>query len=101
MVIYSVTLNIDEEVHEDWLNWMKNHHIPDVMSCGIFKEHRFLKVLSRNDGEEGYTYNIQYSCPSMKELDRYQKEYAPKLQEEHQQRYENKFVAFRTLLEEA
>ena len=99
MIVYSVTVNIDSDVHDDWLAWMQNKHIPDVMACGIFKEYRMLKVISRNDGEEGISYNIQYSCPSMADLHRYQVNHAPALQKEHQERYQDKFVAFRTLLE--
>ena len=101
MIVYSVTVNIDEEVHEDWLAWMKNKHIPDVMATKIFTEYRILRVISRNDGEEGVSYNIQYSCPSMADLHRYQVQHAPALQKEHQERYQDKFVAFRTLLEQA
>lgn len=101
MIVYSVTVNIEESVHEDWLNWMKSKHIPDVLSTGLFKSHRFLKVLSKNEGEEGHTYNIQYTCPSMSELEKYQSNHAESLQGEHTERYKNKFVAFRTLLEDA
>jgi len=99
MIVYSVTVNVEEEINLDWLSWMKNKHIPDVMATGIFTEYRILKVLSRNDGEEGSSYNIQYSCPSMADLHQYQALHAPRLQKEHNDRYENKFVAFRTLLE--
>jgi len=99
MIIYSVTINIDDDVHEDWLEWMKNKHIPDVMQTGIFKEYRMLKVISRNEGEEGHSYNIQYGCESMADLHQYQIHHAPKLQKEHKDRYADKFVAFRTLLE--
>jgi len=101
MVVYSVTVNVEEEIHHDWLAWMKNKHIPDVMATGIFSEYRMLRVISRNDGEEGTSYNIQYSCPTMADLHQYQAKHAPSLQKEHTDRYENKFVAFRTLLEEA
>lgn len=101
MIVYSVTVNVDEEIHQDWLAWMKNKHIPDVIATGIFTEYRMLRVISRNDGEEGTSYNIQYSCPSMADLHQYQAKHAPALQKEHSDRYENKFVAFRTLLEEA
>lgn len=99
MIIYNVTVNIGEDVHEDWLNWMKEVHIPDVMNTGLFKEHKFAKVLSRQPGETGHTYSIQYTCESMDDLNKYQEEHAPELQKEHTSRYKNKFVAFRTLLE--
>ena len=45
MFVYNVTVSIDESVREEWLNWMKNVHVPDVMSTGLFTESRILKVI--------------------------------------------------------
>ncbi len=99
MIIYNVTINVEEEIHADWISWMKEVHIPEVMNTGNFIEHKICKVLSTQEGETGHTYAIQYTCNSMSELDEYQEKHAPKLQKEHTERYEGKFVAFRTLLE--
>lgn len=101
MIVYSVTVNVEDEVHDDWLTWMKEIHIPDVMNTGYFSENRFLKVITHNPEETGQTYNIQYTCANMKDLHQYQANHAPRLQREHSEKYEGKFVAFRTLLEKA
>jgi hypothetical protein len=99
MIIYNVTVNIEEEVHQDWLTWMKSKHIPDVMNTGYFLESKIAKVITTQEDETGHTYAIQYTCNSMADLDEYQEKHAPKLIEEHIARYGGKFVAFRTLLE--
>jgi hypothetical protein len=99
MIIYNVTVNVEEEIHSDWIAWMKEVHIPDVMGTGYFVEHKIAKVLSTQPDETGHTYAIQYTCNSMRDLDEYQEKHAPKLQQDHSSRYEGKFVAFRTLLE--
>ncbi|GAB4248914.1 MAG: DUF4286 family protein [Vicingaceae bacterium] len=99
MIIYNVTVNIDEEVHDDWLEWMKTKHIPDVMNTGKFVEYKMCKVLSVQEDETGHTYAIQYFCNNLKDLEEYQAQFAPKLQQEHTEKYKDKFVAFRTLLE--
>lgn len=99
MIIYNITVNIDEDVHEDWINWMKTVHIPDVMNTGFFLENKICKVLSTQEDETGHTYAIQYTCANMEDLDDYQENHAPQLQKEHFERYDGKFVAFRTLLE--
>lgn len=99
MIIYNVTINVDSDIHDEWLEWMKSKHIPDVMNTGKFTEYKICKVLSRQEGETGITYAIQYTCKSMEDYEKYQKLDAPKLQSEHNERYKNKFVAFRTLLE--
>lgn len=99
MIIYNVTVNIEDDIHLDWLNWMKTIHIPDVMNTGYFIENKLCKVLSTQEDETGHTYAIQYTCASMDDLDEYQANHAPALQKDHMDRYQGKFVAFRTLLE--
>ena len=44
MIIYNVTVNIEDDVHEDWITWMKTTHIPEVMSTGYFLENKIAKV---------------------------------------------------------
>jgi hypothetical protein len=98
MIIYNITINIDASVHEDWLQWMKTNHIPDVMRTGMFNESRFLRVLG-DDESGGYTYSVQYVCDNMERYKQYEDIYAPALRGEYNIRYKDKFVAFRTLLE--
>jgi hypothetical protein len=98
MIIYNVTINIDHSVHHEWLNWMKEVHIPEVMRTGLFVENRMLKVLGDEDSG-GVTYSVQYTCRSMDDYKKYEEEYAPALRAKNNARYQDKFVAFRTLLE--
>ncbi len=97
MIIYNITVNIANDVHDEWLHWMKTKHIPDVMATGYFLEHRLCKVLIEE--EQGTTYCFQYTCKNIEELQVYQKLHAPRLQKEVSEKYADKFVAFRTLLE--
>ena len=99
MIIYNVTVNVEEEIHADWIAWMKAIHVPAVMKTGFFVENKICKVLSANEDETGHTYAIQYTCNEMENLEEYQNKYATALQKEHLDRYQGKFVAFRTLLE--
>jgi hypothetical protein len=97
MYIYNVTINIDPAVHDEWLKYMQDEHIPDVMKTGFFTESRILKVLNVEDA--GTTYSIQYTFKEMKDMEEYKEKHAPRLQKEVMDRYKDKFVAFRTLLE--
>ncbi len=98
MIMYNVTVNIDFSVHSDWLQWMKEKHIPDVMNTGCFTENKICKVLSAEE-QGGLTYAIMYLCPDMATFNKYQTEFSPALQKEHVERYKDKFGAFRTILE--
>ena len=49
MIIYNVTYSIDPEIHEDWLNWMKDHYIPEVISYGNLYLVNLNQVISEED----------------------------------------------------
>lgn len=97
MILYNVTVNIDETVHDDWLKWMKEVHIPDVMATGLFLESRIARIHAEEEG--GLSYAISYLCESKAVLEQYNTLFAPKLQREHALRYNGRFAAFRTILE--
>lgn len=100
MIIYNVTINVEDSIHVEWLEWMQNKHLKDVMGTGMFLDFKFLKLLSRQEDETGFTYAIQYYCESMEQYEKYQKEFAPNLQADTQKKFGGSFVAFRTILEE-
>lgn len=97
MILYNVTINVDESIKDEWLEWMKNKHIPDVLATGLFIENKIFKI--RTEGEDGNTYSIQYFLRSDEDYERYQNEFAPMLQAEHTDKFKDKFVAFRTVME--
>ncbi len=98
MILYNVTIKIDHAAHDEWLEWMKTVHIPDVMATGIFLEYRMGRLLGL-DEPDGITYAIQYYCTDLVAFEQYQSYFAQKLQAEVNEKFRGKFVAFRTLLE--
>ena len=96
MILYNVTVSIDNSIHLDWLTWMRSTHIPDVMNTGCFAECRISRVHGEEEG--GMTFAISYIAPTQEKLDEYQEKFATKLQSDHATKYGGKFAAFRTLL---
>jgi len=97
MYIYNVTINIEEKIHDEWLNWMKNEHIPDMISTGKFSKALMTKVLVEEE-MGGITYSVQYTTTSKEILQQYYNEDANRLRAKSE-RFSGKFVAFRTELE--
>ena len=97
MIIYNVTLNIDNSIHDEWLEWIKQH-IPKVLATGLFLKATFTKVLVE-ESIEGLTYSIQYLAHSKEALESYHKQYAADIQAEGLQKFGDKMLAFRTELE--
>ena len=97
MIIYNVTVSVEQSVKEDWLKWMQDVHILEVMATGVFLKSQINRVMVQGDSDN--TFAIAYTCESMKNLHQYQLKFAPELQKKHVARYGEKAVAFRTLME--
>ncbi|TXG36959.1 DUF4286 family protein [Seonamhaeicola maritimus] len=97
MIIYNVTANIDESIHEEWLTWIRDH-IPQVLGTGKFDKATLTRVLVEED-MGGITYSIQYRAYSREALDAYYREDAENLRADALKRFADKMLAFRTELE--
>lgn len=97
MIIYNVTANIDESIHEEWLTWIKEH-IPQVLGTGKFDKATLSKVLVEED-MGGFTYSIQYRSYSREALDAYYKEDADRLTQEGLIKFSDNMLTFRTELQ--
>ncbi|SEL59080.1 Gamma-glutamyl cyclotransferase, AIG2-like [Maribacter orientalis] len=98
MYIYNVTTNIEETSHDTWVKWMKEIHIPEVLSTGKFLSAKFTKVLIEED-MGGFTYSVQYTVKDKATLERYYEEDATKLIDSIQRNFAGKLVSFKTELE--
>ena len=97
MILYNITINIDKSVRDEWLKWMKEVHVPEVLATGLFIENKICKIHAEEKG--GSSYSIQYLAKNNEDYQLYQKKYAPALQQKHIEKYNGKFGAFRTVLE--
>lgn len=98
MLIYNVTINIDKSVHNEWLSWMKDKHVPDMLATGKFSHAKMTKVLVEEE-MGGETYSVQYTTKDRSTLESYYREDAERLRNDALKRFADKFVAFRTELE--
>jgi len=97
MYIYNVTINIQEDIQEKWLEWMKNEHIPEMLATGKFSKALMSRVMVEEE-MGGFTYSVQYTTQNKEMLQRYYEEDSARLRAKTKA-FEGKFVAFRTELE--
>jgi hypothetical protein len=100
MIIYNVTSSVDKEIAEEWISWMKDKHIPELLKTGLFFEYKILKVLSHDDNESTFSFAVQYYAKSIGDVQEYLENHGPRLRNDVRQRYGDRVVAYRTLLEE-
>ncbi|MBL0741655.1 DUF4286 family protein [Chryseolinea lacunae] len=99
MLLYNVTVGIDKEIEAEWIAWIKEKHIPDVMATGFFVDWKFYKVLHDQD-DGNVSYSIQFFAETINHVTTYLEEFAPPIVAQHRTRFQNRHVTFMTLLEE-
>lgn len=98
MLIYNVTVTLDTDVADEWVKWMTETHISDVMASGMFLSYRFNRLLNHEHGD-AEIFTVQYLTADMDHLQRYLEEFAPARQLEHKARFDGKYATFRTVME--
>ncbi|HRB67668.1 MAG TPA: DUF4286 family protein [Chitinophagales bacterium] len=56
MIVYTLTANVDEDIAEEWLHWMKHEVMLLVEETQLTLEYKVFKVLNDN---EGVTFTFQ------------------------------------------
>jgi hypothetical protein len=98
MFIYNVTTKVDPTVHEAWVNWMQQTHIPEIMNTGCFTQFQFVRLLELDD-TDGPTYAVQYRADSKAAYNLYVEKFANKLRNDVYTTWGNKVISFRSLMQ--
>ena len=98
MIIYNVTVKVDAAIADAWLQWLLQEHAPALVATGCFTRFTVVRLLEIDDAE-GPTYAIQYHAERMDDYERYKNEFAQGLQQQSTQKWGDRFIAFRTLMQ--
>ena len=98
MFVYNITVKVDNEIAQQWIQWQMEVHIPEIMATNLFDDNKIFKLLEHDDNNSS-TYVLQYFTETKENYNRYINEYAPALREKALERWGNNFIAFRTLMQ--
>lgn len=98
MIIYNVTTMVSHPVHDQWLKWMKEEHLPEIMSTGLFQRNQFMRLMDV-DEQQGITYAVQFFASTIEDYNTYISNHAPALRLKGTEKWGDQVVGFRTLME--
>lgn len=98
MIVYNVTIKITDAIHEAWLLWLKEEHVPEVVQTGCFTEATILRLLEVDDAE-GPTYTVQYFAESKSLYNQYIEKHAGILRQKSFDKWGDQFIAFRSVMQ--
>lgn len=96
MLIYEVNLEVKSQSADQFLIWL-GPHIDQVTKLGNFKGAQLFEI--KNDDSKGLTkWSVQYICKDQEQLEKYIRDFAPKLRQEAIDLFGNNFTASRRIL---
>ena len=94
--IYNVTVSVEPDIRNEWMTWMLNEHLREMLGTGCFLGFRFSEL--QTEENMGPTYSVQYELASQADFDRYEREFAPAMRQKGMQRFGTQALAFRTTM---
>src|SRR5687767_13397119 len=98
MIVYNVTIKVDHSIAEAWFRWLRDEHIPDIIGTGCFTGATILQLME-TDESDGITYAVQYAADSKALYNRYIREHAEEMRKRATEKWGNKFIAFRSVMQ--
>lgn len=98
MIIYNVTTKVDKLIQEEWLSWLKEEHMTEILDTGCFTKANILRLLETDD-TEGPTYAIQYYAESKALYNLYIEKYATLMRQKSIDKWGGQFIAFRSVMQ--
>ncbi len=99
MIVYNVTSKVAWPIHTEWVKWMKQEHIPEVVATGCFTNAQLLHLLETEEDEEGATYTAQYFAETKEQQEQYIEQFSATLREKAFAKWGNLFISFRSIME--
>lgn len=97
MILYNITVNMEAAIHQEWLDWMRDHYLPTLMKTGVFNSCKLCRLL--DSPNEGITYSIQYICDTIQGYRHFQEEHGEEFRTMQTNRFPDKFISFESVME--
>lgn len=70
MIIYNTSFVIAPSVEKEWVEWMKEHHLPSVYASELIISFKLLKLLT-NEQQDAKTYCAHIEFDNLAKLQKY------------------------------
>lgn len=98
MIICNTTYNVDSSVVDQWICWVKETYVPQIMKLGFFLENQLARVMV-DEQMGGATFCLQFTAQDMDVYANFESNHVANYDAMLLKKYNGKVVMFRTLME--
>lgn len=96
MLKYRVIVEIEKEIESEWLKWMTEVHIPEVLATGLIDKAELLRNIEYDAGQ---IYVADYTINNNENYHQYLEEFAPGLRTKAEIRFCGRYHPRREVFE--
>ncbi|HBG40809.1 MAG TPA: hypothetical protein DDZ96_02150 [Porphyromonadaceae bacterium] len=97
MIVFNTTFHVEEEVHEDFIEYMLQIFIPHSTRSGLLTSPRLARVMGKEE-DEGYSYAMEFTASGIAELDRWNAEESTFIYTPLLHKFKEKIAGFSTVM---
>lgn len=98
MLIFNITFLVSDEVHNSWLQWVREEHIPFMLDSTYFTQPQVARIIT-SDKEDGTSFSVQFHVNDMRTLKQWNQQYSEVFQQNCSQNFGSEVLFFTTVLE--
>ena len=98
MIIYNITTKVHSSIAAEWLQWIKEIHVKEVMKSDCFTKYKIVKLLEVDD-IEGPTFAVQFFAESKALYNRYIEKFAGEVRKRSFDKWGDKFISIRSVMQ--
>ena len=98
MIIYNITTKVHHSIAAEWLLWLKEIHVKDVMLSNCFTEFKIVKLLEV-DETDGPTFAVQFFAESKALYNLYIDKFAGEMRKRSFDKWGDKFISIRSVMQ--
>lgn len=95
---YNITTLVPEEIEEEWVKWIVEIHLKEILDTGLILQHYLYKLRDKNV-QEGVTYTLQIFFKHLQDYEKFKTLYEQKLLEKRKENWGNACLSFISSME--
>ncbi len=99
MILYNITFNIDTDIESEWILWLKEYYLVEIMKTGYFDRYKVYRLLGREE-DQSINYAVQFFTTTLENLNAFLSDKAPEFTRILQEKFGHRHAAFMTVLQD-
>lgn len=98
MLIFNTTFVVSDKMHDKWMKWVREQHLPFMLESDILSKPQIAKIMGVEE-QDGTSYSVQFHVKDMNDLEKWHVQYAQKFELQFSQKFGSEVLFFATVLE--